>query len=152
MPWESKYNADYHDDWAWSLAVDGKTEKEIAEAFHISDRTLRAWKKDHASFRKKIEDGKMPADARVKASLFKRATGYDYDETERNVEWGLDGKQKPIRVKTVKKHIAPDTMAAMYWLNNRSRLSGEWTQKQEVNVNVHEDDDRVIIYLPEIDQ
>ena len=33
MPALSKYNPEYHDDWAWSLAVKGATNDEIAEAF-----------------------------------------------------------------------------------------------------------------------
>lgn len=31
-----KYNQAYHDDWAWSLAIKGATDVEIAEAFGIS--------------------------------------------------------------------------------------------------------------------
>ena len=45
-----KYNQAYHDDWAWSLAIKGATDVEIAEAFGISVRTLNRWKKDHESF------------------------------------------------------------------------------------------------------
>ena len=30
------------------------------------------------------------------------------------------------------KHIAPDTMAIMYWLNNRSK--GEFSQRQEITL------------------
>ena len=41
-----KYNQAYHDDWAWSLAIKGATDVEIAEAFGISVRTLNRWKKD----------------------------------------------------------------------------------------------------------
>ena len=36
MPALSKYNPEYHDDWAWSLAIKGATNDEIAEAFGIS--------------------------------------------------------------------------------------------------------------------
>ena len=36
----SKYNEKYHDDWAWSLAIKGATNEEIAEAFGISVRTF----------------------------------------------------------------------------------------------------------------
>lgn len=46
MPAQSKYNPQYHDDWAWSLAVKGATNEEIADAFHISLRTLQNWLND----------------------------------------------------------------------------------------------------------
>ena len=45
-----KYNPAYHDDWAWSLAIKGATDAEIADAFGVSVRTLNRWKKDHDSF------------------------------------------------------------------------------------------------------
>ena len=50
MPTPSKYNSAYHDDWAWSLAAQGATDEEIAEAFKISVRTLHRWKKDYEKF------------------------------------------------------------------------------------------------------
>ena len=39
MPTPLKYNAEYHDDWAWSLALKGATDQEVAEAFGVSKRT-----------------------------------------------------------------------------------------------------------------
>lgn len=67
-------------------------------------------------------------------------------ETERIVDVNPDGSVKPVRVKTTKKHIAPDTMAQMYWLNNRRR--GEWGQRQEP-VPAAEDANNVVFYLPD---
>ena len=43
----SKYNKDYHDDWAWSLASKGATDEEIAKAMRISVRTFHRWKKEY---------------------------------------------------------------------------------------------------------
>jgi hypothetical protein len=40
-------------------------------------------------------------------------------------------------------------MAGMYWLNNRSRRSGEWAQKQDVNVSFGDQQQDVVIYLPD---
>lgn len=43
MPALSKYNPEYHDDWAWSLAIKGATNDEIAEAFwHLDAAPLFA--------------------------------------------------------------------------------------------------------------
>ena len=41
--------------------------------------------------------------------------------------------------RTTKKHITPDTMAIMYWLNNRSRKTSEWSQRQDVNLSFGDD-------------
>ena len=51
MPTPSKYNSEYHDDWAWSLAIKGATNDEIAEAFGISVRTFIRWMKKFDSLR-----------------------------------------------------------------------------------------------------
>lgn len=149
MAAKPKYNAQYHDDWVWSLAMKGATDQEIADAMDVSVRTINKWKKEHDSFRKKMEDGKNGANAKVEASLFKRATGYEYEETESLLEMDNNGNQKPLRIKKVKKHIAPDTMAIMYFLNNRTRKTGDWTQKQDVNVSFENEEPFVHIYLPD---
>lgn len=39
------YNQKFHDDWAWSLAIRGATDAEIAEAMHVSRKTICSWKK-----------------------------------------------------------------------------------------------------------
>lgn len=143
-----KYDPEHHNHWVWWLCVKGSTDQEIADAFGISVRTVNRWKEKHMSFRKKMDEGKAGADAKVIASLYKRAVGYEYEETESLLEMDGNGNQKPLRVKKVKKHIAPDTMAAMYWLNNRTRTSGEWSQRQDVNFNISEGSKDVVIYLP----
>lgn len=147
MPALSKYNPEYHDDWAWSLALKGATDDEMAAAFGISRRTFLRWRKEHESFDEAIERGKNAADAKVEKSLYQRALGYTVTDEEKVVEMDQDGNVKPIRIKTIKKHITPDTMAMMYWLNNRSRKY--WNQRQEIAVDTNEDGVDVRIYLPE---
>lgn len=77
MPAPSSYNEKYHDRWAWSLALKGATDEDIADAFGISVRTLHRWKKEHESFAEALGPGKDVADAQVKHSLYQRAIGYD---------------------------------------------------------------------------
>lgn len=115
----SKYNKAYHDDWAWSLAIKGATDVEIADAFGISVRTLNRWKKDHDSFMNALTSGKDQADAKVERMLYERAVGYKYTEKETVLEMDADGNRKPLKVKTVEKQCPPDVLAQMYWLNNR---------------------------------
>ena len=80
MAGKVKYNPDYHDDWAWSLAAMGATDKEIATAIGVSERTINRWKKDHESFERAISQGKGTSDAKVVRSLYQRAIGYEYTE------------------------------------------------------------------------
>lgn len=133
MAQASAYNEKYHVDWAWSLALKGATDEEIAEAFHISVRTLHRWKKTHPELLTALEEGKDVADAKVKRSLYQRAVGYEAKEVTQIIEQDpTTGTQWVSKTQVTTKHIVPDTMACMYWLNNRSK--GEFSQRQEVTL------------------
>lgn len=133
MAQASAYNEKYHVDWAWSLALKGATDEEIAEAFHISVRTLHRWKKTHPELLTALEEGKDVADAKVKRSLYQRAVGYEAKEVTQIIEQDqATGTQRVSKTQVTTKHIVPDTMACMYWLNNRSK--GEFSQRQEVTL------------------
>ena len=117
MPTPLKYNPAYHDDWAWSLAIKGATDQDIADAFNTA-----------------CQSGKEVADAKVKKSLFERAVGFEYQEKESVIDVDpRTGEQKPVRVRTLTKKAVPDTMAQMYWLNNRCR--DEFSQTQKVTLD-----------------
>ena len=149
MPSTSKYNPEYHDSWAWSLAIKGATDEEIADAFGISRRTFIRWKQAHESLAEMTMQGKEIADSRVEKALYQRAIGFEVTDTERIVDVDSDGNTKPVRVRNTTKNYPPDTMAIMYWLNNRSKRTGEWAQRQEVNVGVDAESERTVhIYLP----
>ena len=129
----SAYNEQYHDDWAWSLSLKGATDEEMAEAFGISVRTFHRWKKSYPSLKESIDAGKEIADAKVKRSLYQRAIGYDAKDVEQIITPDKStGRQHIERTRVTTKHIAPDTMAIMYWLNNRSK--GEFSQRQEITL------------------
>ena len=144
-----KYNPEFHDDWAWSLAIKGATYDELAEAFHVNRRTVIRWMQTHESFAEAFNSGKTIADAKVERSLYKRATGFQIVDTVETVEYDKDGNQRP-RKTTTTKTIPPDTMAIMYWLNNRSK--GVWAQKQTVEVEAKAVTNDVHIYLPEVEE
>lgn len=151
MPAPKKYDPNVHDDWAWALAVDGATDVKIAKKFGVTERTINRWKFERdengkvildekgdkvlTSFGKSLNAGKEIADAKVEKSLFKRATGFSYSEAEKYID--IDpktGAPKITRTRVTDKHVPPDVMAIMYWLNNRSRKTGKWSQKQVVEV------------------
>lgn len=147
MPAPSKYNPAYHDDWAWSLAIKGATNDEIAEAFGITVRTFIRWKQQFPSLAEAVSQGKDIADAKVEKSLYQRAIGYQVTDEEKTIEMDpRTGEQRPAKVKKTTKNIVPDTMACMYWLNNRKRT--HWSQRQEVALSAGDDTEDVVIYLP----
>ena len=149
MAAQLKYNQAYHDDWAWSLAIKGATDIEIAEAFGISVRTLHRWKKDHLSFLEAISSGKDQADAKVERKLFERAVGYKYTEKETVLELDDNGNRKPLKVRTIEKECPPDVLAQMYWLNNRKTAYYKRNPENFIVQDATETQDDVVFYLPD---
>ena len=111
MAAKPKYNAPYHDNWAWSLAAMGATNEEIALAMGVSERTIMRWAKEHESFGKALGEGKGVSDAKVIRSLYERATGYEYEEEKKIIEYDKDGNVKPVKIEKTKKHVPPDVTA-----------------------------------------
>ena len=115
-------------------ARDGLTEEQIAHNMGIGLTTLKDWKGKFPSILTAIKKGKAPVDIEVENALLKRAMGYNYDEVIKELvptgRIGDDGK--PIykqHVKTVTKHMPPDTTAQIFWLKNRR--PGKWRDKIE---------------------
>lgn len=106
------------------LAKEGKTDVEISEIIGIHPNTLGYWKGKYKDFLWSLKEAKQNADDLVKASLFRRATGYYHDEEKIFFHQG-----DVTRVKTVK-HYPPDTGAAIFWLKNRQPK--EWRETYQV--------------------
>jgi len=148
MAAQPKYNALYHDDWAWSMAAMGATNEEIASAMGISKRTIIRWAKEHESFGKALAEGKGVSDAKVIRSLYQRATGYDYTEEKKIVEYDKEGNVKPVKVEKTTKHVPPDVAAQCFWLKNRQRQN--WQDRPQYYLQDGGDNDtEVHIYLPD---
>ena len=133
-----KYDPKYHDAWAFSLAIKGATDDDIAKAFGVNRRTIMRWAKTKdgneeklTSFGEALRAGKEQADAKVEVKLFERCMGCETTEVIQTIEYDDNGAPIIKGVKTIKKQHPPDTMGIMYWLNNRFRATGEWSQKQE---------------------
>ena len=98
---------------ACKLAEQGATDREVAEALDVSERTLYRWKHEHEAFRQAIKLGKEAADDRVEQSLYRRAVGYSFDAVKINVHLGS------AVVTPYTEHVPPDVTAASLWLRNR---------------------------------
>jgi len=91
--------------------------------------------KKYDKFKELIKEGKEVADAKVESALYKRAVGYDYEETTTRVVVDKEGTGTITHVTKVKKHIAPDTTAQIFWLKNRKPT--DWRDRQEMDVTVN---------------
>lgn len=122
---KTKYDPDYHPLAAWTLAIKGMIDKEIAAKLSISTGTLAAWKNLYPEFLSAIKSGKGIANAKVERALYKRATGYKYKEKKKIV-----GTFGDPRTEVTTKQVVPDTTACIFWLKNRN--PGDWRDKQEM--------------------
>lgn len=128
----TKYTLE-HDDLAYKLALLGCTDKEIAEAFGVTDTTVNNWKLSHPTFLESLCNGKLIADAEVAKSLYERAKGYSHADVDIRV---IDGQivQTPLT-----KHYPPDERAARLWLTNRQ--GKRWRDKTETGITDKEGND-----------
>lgn len=108
-------------------ARDGLTDEQIAKNMGIVPSTFYEWKKKSKEFSESLKKGKEVVDFEVENALLKRALGYEYEE---------ETYENGVLIKKVKKQVAPDTTAMIFWLKNRKKT--QWREKVEV---VKTDDD-----------
>ena len=102
-------------------ARDGLTDEQIAKNIGINRTTLYDWKKKETNIADALKKGKEVIDFEVENALLKRALGYEYEE---------ETYENGILTKKVKKQVAPDTTAQIFWLKNRKKE--QWREKIEV--------------------
>ncbi len=113
---------------------EGKTEKEICKKLNVGHSAFGEWKNKYPELMDALKQGKKKPDDEVENSLFKRATGYEYEEVTTSVQ--SKGGEQYTEVKKVKKSIPPDTLACIYWLKNRR--PDKWKDKQEIDHKISE--------------
>lgn len=102
-------------------ARSGLTDEQIAKNIGIATSTFYEWKKKELEFSEALKKGKEVIDFEVENALLKRALGYEYEE---------ETYENGILTKKVKKQVAPDTTAQIFWLKNRKKE--QWREKVEV--------------------
>lgn len=111
----------------------GATVENLCLRLGCSKTTFKNIRKRFPVFLDLLKEGREIADMKVESALFKRALGYDYEETTTEVIVDTDGSSvKTTFVKKTKKHISPDTGACMAWLKNRK--PNVWKDKHDVEV------------------
>lgn len=122
----------------------GATDKEIAENLGINKATICEYKKRFPEFNELIKRGRKQPVQAIKAALFKRATGFSYEEKKTVTlavefpkdlkktldEHGIDvsGMSTPYvsKVETYEKYALPDPASAMILLKHWDKEGG-WT-------------------------
>lgn len=114
---------------AYSLALLGATDKEMANIFGVQESTLNKWKKKYPELVESLSRGRDAADANVANRLYQRAMGFEHDDEEIKVVSLGSGEGSEVERVQVRKIYPPDTAAAIFWLKNRQR--GKWRDKVE---------------------
>lgn len=124
---KSTYNPDVHCNMAIVAGKAGMTDQEFADAIGISRSVLHEWRKNFPEFKKAFKGGKKYSDDKVVKSLFERALGYQYKETE------IRETDKGVFEKTTIKQMAADPTSMIFWLKNRQ--PEKWRDRHEINLS-----------------
>lgn len=117
----------------WSR--EGLTNEEIADNIGIARQTFQEWKRKYKDISDALKKGRAPLTIKVENALLKRALGYDYEESVK--EMRLDrktGKYELVETKRLKKHMPPDVTAQIFWLKNRR--SDRWCDRKKEDVDI----------------
>jgi hypothetical protein len=121
----------YNDDFpevAFRLGLLGLTDVEIAAFFGVTERVIYEWDNAHPDFFHERTRARVFADANVVESVYKRATGFEYDAVKIFMPAGAPA---PVYAPYVE-YVPPDTQAARWWLQNRQKE--RWKEASEVKV------------------
>lgn len=115
---------------AW--ARNGLTDLDIAKNMGITQSTLYDWKKKYPAFSEALKRGKEVVDIIVENALLKRALGYSYKETTRELVVNKSTGVSGLKItKVVEKEVVPDVTAQIFWLKNRK--PADWRDKSQVD-------------------
>ena len=108
-------------------AREGLLDKDIIAKIGVSTGTFYEWLVRFPEIREALKKGKAPVDVQVENALLKRALGYEYDE--KTIEKNDMGEEK---TKIVRRYMAPDVTAQIFWLKNRR--PDRWRDKQVLDM------------------
>lgn len=104
----------------------GATDKEVSEFIGVTEQTIRNWKLSSKQFLWATQEAKEFADGLVEIAAFKRAVGFEYEESS----------QTDDKITTHKKFAPPDSQMLRYWLNNRKPKN--WKERVEIQTDSKE--------------
>lgn len=110
----------------------GNTNTDIAKALGVSIQTFCEYLNKHPELDATVTDARKSAINEVKQALFRKAIGFEYEETKTYIKKDDDGKEYKY-TERVKKKSLPDTGAIGMWLRNYDK---EWRDKDNVTVEM----------------
>lgn len=116
----TEYRPEYAEQ-AEKLTLLGATDIQLADFFDVAESTIHLWKHSHPQFSEAIKLGKEVADKNVERSLYRKATGYEFESEKVFCQEG-----QIIRTAT-REFVPPSDTAMIFWLKNRK--PGEWRDK-----------------------
>lgn len=122
------YRPEY-DAQAMKLCDLGATNKDLAEFFDVSERTIEEWQVRIESFAEASRVGKHHADEKVKASAYKLAKGYSYIE-QQAIKVRDKGGGERVEIVEVERHVPPNAMMQAKWLAVRGNK--EFAEKTQI--------------------
>lgn len=105
----------------------GATEQEICTALGIALSTFNDYKSKYSELSESLRTGRQTVILNVKAALYKKAVGFEYEEME-----GVKKDGKVVSTRIMKRYSAPDTTAAAMLLRNYDK---EWRDKDSVQTD-----------------
>ena len=130
----SKYQPDYARQARVACAEGGFSDVKLAKLFNVCKATITNWKKENPDFLASVKEGKEIFDTEnVEKSLLKRALGYRFNETVKELD---PITTKMVTTKVTRKDVAGDVKAQTFWLRNRNRERWPDTQKLDGNLNL----------------
>lgn len=108
----------------------GADSKGIAKRLGCGLTTFKTLKKESPEFAILLKEGNTQADENVQSALYRRAIGYEYEETVTEVRVSQDGAGNTTFIKKTKKHVPGDTTAQIFWLKNR--IPDKWRDRKEI--------------------
>lgn len=134
----------------------GATDKEIAEHLGVNKATLVEYKHKYPEFNELIKGGRKVPVTEIKASLYKRATGFHYSEKKTVIEYeeysddvknaliemGMEedkiGQRKMVRVELYDKYALPDPASSMILLKHWAKDEGWTNDPQQLELKKQE--------------
>ncbi len=130
-------------------AKDGLSDEQIADNMGIATSSLYVWKNKYVEIAEALKKGKEIVDRHVENALYKRATGYSYEEVVEEFRTNKEtGEIELTAKKKMKKHMPADVAAIVFWLCNRKR--DDWKQRR--NEIISEDDEGGVIEITKVQE
>lgn len=116
-----------------SWASMGLLNKEIASNMGVKEGTLNNWCLKYSEISEALKKGRKPVVRELENAIFKKAKGFEYEETDIYIDPSSDG-QKVEKIIKHKRYAQPDGSTLMFLLKNyapeKYRNYNELTKRQ----------------------